>query len=100
MSNVRGRIGRRRNQQIRSGLDEVEVVGREPGEEALRKEAAVERRCDQTRRKEHEADAATQDDKLPDNRAGGAGIAAFYTRTGVGTVVAEGKPVVDFDGEK
>ena len=33
------------------------------------------------------------------NRAGGAGIPAFYTRTGVGTVVAEGKPVEEFDGE-
>jgi 3-oxoacid CoA-transferase subunit A len=32
-------------------------------------------------------------------RAGGAGIAAFFTRTGVGTVVAEGKPVHEFDGE-
>jgi 3-oxoacid CoA-transferase subunit A len=32
-------------------------------------------------------------------RAGGAGIPAFYTRTGVGTVVAEGKPHAEFDGE-
>jgi 3-oxoacid CoA-transferase subunit A len=32
-------------------------------------------------------------------RAGGAGIPAFYTKTGVGTVVAEGKPLQDFDGE-
>jgi 3-oxoacid CoA-transferase subunit A len=32
-------------------------------------------------------------------RAGGAGIPAFYTRTGVGTVVAEGKPLEIFDGE-
>ncbi|MEL4317585.1 CoA transferase subunit A [Leifsonia sp. YIM 134122] len=32
-------------------------------------------------------------------RAGGAGIPAFYTRTGVGTQVAEGKPLADFDGE-
>lgn len=32
-------------------------------------------------------------------RAGGAGIPAFYTRTGVGTVVAEGKPVEAFEGE-
>ncbi len=32
-------------------------------------------------------------------RAGGAGIPAFYTRTGVGTLVAEGKPVEEFDGE-
>lgn len=31
-------------------------------------------------------------------RAGGAGIAAFYTRTGVGTPVAEGKPLAEFDG--
>jgi 3-oxoacid CoA-transferase subunit A len=32
-------------------------------------------------------------------RAGGAGIPAFYTRTGVGTIVAEGKDLRDFDGE-
>lgn len=32
-------------------------------------------------------------------RAGGAGIPAFYTKTGVGTLVAEGKPHMDFDGE-
>lgn len=32
-------------------------------------------------------------------RAGGAGIPAFYTRTGVGTVVAEGKPTAEFDGK-
>jgi 3-oxoacid CoA-transferase subunit A len=31
-------------------------------------------------------------------RAGGAGIPAFFTRTGVGTIVAEGKEVRDFDG--
>jgi len=31
-------------------------------------------------------------------RAGGAGIPAFYTRTGVGTAVAEGKPTADFNG--
>lgn len=33
-------------------------------------------------------------------RAGGAGIPAFYTRTGVGTVVAEGKPTEMFEGEE
>lgn len=32
-------------------------------------------------------------------RAGGAGIPAFFTKTGVGTMVAEGKPHRDFDGE-
>jgi 3-oxoacid CoA-transferase subunit A len=32
-------------------------------------------------------------------RAGGAGIPAFFTKTGVGTVVAEGKPHMEFDGE-
>ncbi|MDQ3261768.1 MAG: CoA transferase subunit A, partial [Pseudomonadota bacterium] len=31
-------------------------------------------------------------------RAGGAGIPAFFTRTGVGTLVAEGKEIRDFDG--
>lgn len=31
-------------------------------------------------------------------RAGGAGIPAFYTRTGVGTEIAEGKPHAEFDG--
>jgi 3-oxoacid CoA-transferase subunit A len=33
-------------------------------------------------------------------RAGGAGIPAFFTRTGVGTLVAEGKEVREFDGEE
>ena len=32
-------------------------------------------------------------------RAGGAGIPAFYTRTGVGTLVAEGKEEREFDGQ-
>jgi 3-oxoacid CoA-transferase subunit A len=32
-------------------------------------------------------------------RAGGAGIPAFFTKTGVGTVVAEGKDIRQFDGE-
>lgn len=32
-------------------------------------------------------------------RAGGAGIPAFYTKTGVGTVIAEGKELKEFDGE-
>ena len=31
-------------------------------------------------------------------RAGGAGIPAFFTKTGVGTLVAEGKELRDFDG--
>lgn len=32
-------------------------------------------------------------------RAGGAGIPGFYTKTGVGTAIAEGKEHKDFDGE-
>lgn len=32
-------------------------------------------------------------------RAGGAGIPAFYTKTGVGTIVAEGKETREFNGE-
>lgn len=33
-------------------------------------------------------------------RAGGAGIPGFYTRTGLGTVLAAGKAVMEFDGEE
>jgi len=33
-------------------------------------------------------------------RAGGAGIPAFYTPTGVGTPIAEGKPEAEFDGQR
>jgi 3-oxoacid CoA-transferase subunit A len=33
-------------------------------------------------------------------RAGGAGIPAFFTRTGVGTMIAEGKDVREFDGKR
>lgn len=33
-------------------------------------------------------------------RAGGAGIAGFYTRTGVGTPVADGKPTMEFEGDE
>jgi 3-oxoacid CoA-transferase subunit A len=33
-------------------------------------------------------------------RAGGAGIPAFFTKTGVGTVVAEGKEMREFDGQQ
>jgi 3-oxoacid CoA-transferase subunit A len=32
-------------------------------------------------------------------RAGGAGIPAFFTKTGVGTIIAEGKDLREFDGE-
>jgi len=32
-------------------------------------------------------------------RAGGAGIPAFFTRTGVGTIIAEGKEIKEFDGK-
>src|SRR5476651_877477 len=33
-------------------------------------------------------------------RAGGSGIPAFFTKTGLGTIVAEGKEVAEFDGHK
>jgi 3-oxoacid CoA-transferase subunit A len=33
-------------------------------------------------------------------RAGGAGIPAFFTKTGVGTIVADGKEVREFDGQR
>ena len=33
-------------------------------------------------------------------RSGGAGIPAFFTKTGVGTIIAEGKELREFDGEQ
>src|ERR1700674_4468671 len=33
-------------------------------------------------------------------RAGGAGVPAFFTKTGVGTKIAEGKDIREFDGER
>jgi len=33
-------------------------------------------------------------------RAGGAGVPAFFTRTGVGTLIADGKDVREFDGQR
>jgi 3-oxoacid CoA-transferase subunit A len=33
-------------------------------------------------------------------RAGGAGIPAFFTKTGVGTIIADGKEIREFNGEK
>jgi 3-oxoacid CoA-transferase subunit A len=33
-------------------------------------------------------------------RAGGAGIPGFFTKTGVGTLIAEGKEIKEFDGER
>jgi 3-oxoacid CoA-transferase subunit A len=33
-------------------------------------------------------------------RAGGSGIPAFFTKTGVGTIVAEGKEIREFDGQR
>jgi 3-oxoacid CoA-transferase subunit A len=33
-------------------------------------------------------------------RAGGAGVPAFFTKTGVGTLIAEGKEIREFDGER
>ena len=38
--------------------------------------------------------------RWPKLRAGGAGIPAFFTRTGVGTIVADGKGIREFDGQQ
>ena len=37
---------------------------------------------------------------MPDVRAGGAGIAAFYVQTGMGTGIEKGKDIKEFDGKK
>ena len=44
--------------------------------------------------------AWTRDQMAERIRAGGAGIPAFFTRTGVGTTISEGKEVREFGGEK
>src|SRR5438128_901055 len=41
---------------------------------------------------------ASADDAVRDIRAGGAGVPAFFTPTGFGTMIAEGKEVRDFNG--
>ncbi len=50
------------------------------------------------RRGELEADLIPQGTMSESIRAGGAGIPAYYTPTGVGTVVAQGKEMREFDG--
>jgi 3-oxoacid CoA-transferase subunit A len=49
---------------------------------------------------EVEVDITPQGTLVERMRAAGAGIPAFYTPTGVGTVVADGKETRDFDGRK
>ena len=50
--------------------------------------------------KELELDFTPQGTLAEKLRAGGAGIPAFFTRTGVGTMVAEGKEIREFDGHQ
>jgi 3-oxoacid CoA-transferase subunit A len=50
--------------------------------------------------KEFEVEFSPQGTLAERMRAGGAGIPGFYTKTGVGTKVAEGKEVKVFDGEE
>ncbi len=50
--------------------------------------------------KELEVELTPQGTLAEKLRAGGAGIPAFFTKTGVGTLVAEGKEVREFDGEE
>src|SRR3546814_15143473 len=47
---------------------------------------------------ELELEFCTQGTLAERMRAGGAGIPGFYTKTGVGTLVAEGKELKEFDG--
>ncbi len=49
---------------------------------------------------ELEVDLVPQGTLAEKLRAGGSGIPAFYTPTGVGTIVAEGKDIREFDGRK
>ena len=47
-----------------------------------------------------ETEVAAADTLAERTGTGGAGIPAFYTKTGVGTLSAEGRDVKEFDGEK
>ena len=49
---------------------------------------------------ELELEFTPQGSRAENLRAGGAGIPAFFTRTGVGTLVAEGKELREFDGHQ
>lgn len=49
---------------------------------------------------ELEVDFSPQGTLAERMRAGGAGIPGFYTKTGVGTLIAEGKETMAFDGEE
>ena len=56
--------------------------------------------CSNTSRGELEIEFNPQGTLAERIRAGGAGIPAFFTKTGVGTLIAEGKDVREFDGER
>ncbi len=66
------------------------LIGTYLGENALLEEMAL--------RGEVELELNPQGTFVERIRAGGAGLAGFFTPTGVGTVVAEGKEVREFDG--
>lgn len=68
------------------------VIGTYVGENKLLEELAL--------KKEIDLELMPQGTFAERMRAGGAGIAGFYTPTGVGTVVAEGKELREFDGRK
>ena len=68
------------------------VIGTYVGENKLLEELALKREID--------LELMPQGTFAERMRAGGAGIEGFYTPTGVGTVVAEGKEVREFDGRK
>jgi len=67
------------------------VIGTYVGENKTLEELALKR--------EIELELTPQGTFAERMRAGGAGIAGFYTPTGVGTLVAEGKEVREFDGK-
>lgn len=70
----------------------VKLIGTYVGENKVLEEQALN--------KEIELELNPQGTLAERIRAGGAGIPAFYTPTGVGTVVAEGKEVREFGGRK
>lgn len=89
ISNNCGAAGRGLVQLLETGQI-ARVVASYPGENKLLEKLVAERKV--------ELELMPQGTFIERIRAGGAGIAAFYTPTGVGTVVAEGKEAREFDG--
>lgn len=89
ISNNAGNLGKGLAQWLRAGIVRKVICSYIGGNEDLHTRMAS---------KEVEVEITPQGTLAERMRAGGAGIAAFFTPTGAGTVVSEGKETREFDG--